>query len=135
MSVFCFFVGKGKFNLRNVCRVVVITRLERLGPNDIAYAIGGEHERSSQLLLRVSGNVAADHRQAHAEAQTLEVTQPKPDQATPLVALWQTNKHCSASDANHVGDDHRRATSVGPLAADEATAEESGELDEPTGDL
>lgn len=113
----------------------VATSLKSLRSNDIAYAISCEHERSGKLLLRVSSDIAADHGQAHAEAQALEVAQPKRDEATPLVAFWETDKHCCTSDADHVCDNHRWTACVGPFAANEATSEESCELYETTRNL
>ena len=87
------------------------------------------------MLLRESGDIRTDHRQAHAEAQTLEVAEPQRDQTTPFLIIGEANEKSGANDADEVCDDHGRAARVGPFAADEAAAEEGGELDETAGDL
>ena len=101
----------------------------------ISHTIASEHNSRGKLLLREPRNVAANHRQAHAEPKTLEVTQPQRNQASPSSTVRQTNKHRGASNADKVGDHHGRAARVGPFAADEAASEESSELHEATGDL
>ena len=142
-------------HLRNICRVVVVALLESLGSDavtristlspdrciliicysHVSHTVASEHDRRSQLLLRETRDIAANHGQAHAESKALEVTQPQRNQASPSSGVWQANKHRGASNANKVGNHHGRAARVGPLAADEATAEQSSKLHETTGDL
>jgi hypothetical protein len=141
-------------HLRNVCRVVVVTLLESLGSDavnplvfcrratisqqfysHISHTVASKHNSRSKLLLRETRNIAANHRQAHAETKTLEVTQPQRNQASPSGAIRQANKHRGASNADKVGNHHSRAARVGPLAADEAASEQSSKLHETTGDL
>ena len=146
-----------KIDLRNVRRVITrsFACFESLGTNaarilsvyafshrrstgsnsHVANTVSSEHKRSSDLLLREAGNVGADHGQAHAEAQTLEVAEPQSDQATPLLIVRQADEESRADDADEVCDDHGGAARVGPFATDEAAAEEGGELDETAGDL
>jgi hypothetical protein len=146
-----------RIDLRNVSRVIarIFARFESLGTDaardlsvnasersgdnginsHVTNAVTREHERSSDLLLRESRDVGADHRQAHAEAQTLEVAEPQSDKTAPFLIIRQAHEESGADDADEVCDDHGGAARVGPFAADEAAAEEGGELDETTGDL
>ena len=87
------------------------------------------------MFLSEARDVRADHSQAHAETQTLEVAEPQSDQATPLLIVRQADEESRADDADEVCDDHGGAARVGPFATDEAAAEEGGELDETAGDL
>jgi hypothetical protein len=87
------------------------------------------------LLLSEARDVGADHRQAHAETQTLEVAEPQSDQTAPFLIVGQTHEKSGADDTDEVCDDHGRAAGVRPFAADEAAAKEGGELNEPAGDL
>lgn len=77
-------------NLRDVCRMVMwsLAGLEGLWTNDVTDAVAGEQNGARQLLLGVASNVAADHCQAHAEAQTLKKAQPKSHQAWPFAVGW-----------------------------------------------
>jgi hypothetical protein len=101
----------------------------------VTNAVSSEHERSCDLLLRESGDIRADHRQAHAEAQTLEVAEPQRDQTTPFLIIGEANEKSGANDADEVCDDHGRAARVGPFAADESASDKGGELDETARDL
>lgn len=102
--------------------------LEGLRANDVANTVTSEQQSGSKLLLGVSRNVAADHRQAHAETQALEVAKPKGYQAAPFVIIGQTNKHAGTSDTDQIGNNHGGTARVGPLAADEATSQKSRKL-------
>lgn len=87
------------------------------------------------MFLSEARDVRADHSQAHAETQTLEVAEPQSDQTTPFLIIGQAHEESGSNNADEVCDDHGRAARVGPFAADEAAAEEGGELDETAGDL
>lgn len=112
-----------------------LTVSESLRPDDIAHAVSREQDSSGQLLLGVSGDVAANHGQAHTETQPLEKAQPKTDQACPLVSVRETDEHSSTGNANEVGDNHCGAARVWPLATNKATSEQSRELNEATRNL
>lgn len=101
----------------------------------ISHTITSKHQRRSKLLFREARDVTANHSQAHAESKTLEVAQPKRNQASPGRARGQADKHCSAGNTDQVGDHHGGTARVGPFTADEATTEKGGELHEATGDL
>ena len=75
----------------------------------VTNAVSSEHKRSSYLLLSEAGNVRADHRQAHAETQTLEIAEPQRDQTTPFLVVRQADEKSGADDADKVCDDHGRA--------------------------
>jgi hypothetical protein len=75
----------------------------------VTNAVPREHKRSSDLLLGESRNIRADHRQAHAETQTLEVAEPQRDQTTPFLIIGQAHEKSGADDTDQVCDDHGRA--------------------------
>ena len=87
------------------------------------------------MFLSEARDVRADHSQAHAETQTLEVAEPQSDQTTPFLIIGQAHEESGSNNADEVCDDHGRAARVGPFAADEAASQKRGELDETTRDL
>lgn len=101
----------------------------------VSNAVPCEHQSSSNLLLSETRDIRADHRQTHAETQTLEIAEPESDKTTPFLVFGQTDEESGADDTDEVRDDHCGAARVGPFAADEAASEEGGELDETAGDL
>lgn len=101
----------------------------------VSNAVPREHQSSSNLLLSETRDIRADHRQTHAETQTLEIAEPESDKTTPFLVFGQTDEESGADDTDEVRDDHRGAARVGPFAADKAASEEGGELDETAGDL
>jgi len=112
-----------------------LTSLECLRTNDIADAVTREQNGAGELLLRVAGDVTADHSETDTEAQALEEAQPEPDQAAPFVVRGQTDQHRRADDADRVGHHHDDAARVGPAAAYEAADDQSQELNCAAGDL
>ena len=57
-----------------------------LWADDVADAVTDEKGSAGQLFLRVAGDVAADHREAHREADGLERTEPECNQTAPFLS-------------------------------------------------
>lgn len=102
--------------------------LESLRSDDVAYAVSGEQSSTSELFLGVTGDVARDDGQAHAEPKALEVAHPQRDEAAPFVVAWKSDEQARADDADDVGHGHGKAAGVGPVCADVATRKERDEL-------
>ena len=60
---------------------------ECLRPNDIPNTIPSKQNGANQLFLGVACHIAANHRQAETEYQSLEIAEPKCHQPTPLVVV------------------------------------------------
>lgn len=60
-----------------------------LGSNDVADAVAGEQDGRGELLLRGPGNVGRNHGQRHAEAEALEIAEPKSHETAPLMMKGQ----------------------------------------------
>lgn len=102
---------------------------ERLRSNNIPHTVRGEQGRARQLLLGVSGDVAAHNSQAHGETQTLQRAQPESYQSAPFVGVWKTDKETCTNDADAVGDDHGDEAYVTEARAYEATGQRADDVD------
>lgn len=72
---------------RNIGTVIPrgLTILKRLRPDDITNTVSRKEQGTGDLFLGVSSNIRTDNGQAHTEAQTLEIAQPKRHEAAPFI--------------------------------------------------
>lgn len=68
-----------------------LTILERLRPDNIPHTVPRKHHSPRDLLLRGPRDIRTNHRQAHAESQTLEIAQPKRNQTAPLIGIREAD--------------------------------------------
>ena len=67
------------------------TRAKRLRTDDIPNTVDREIRARCHTLFRVSRHVAADNCETQTEPHGLEITQPQPDQFTPLAAAGESH--------------------------------------------
>lgn len=120
-------------NVRNIGTVISgsLAFFESLGPYDIPNTVTREQNGTGDLLLSRARDVRADHGQAHAEPQSLKITQPESHQPAPTVRIGQPDKQTRPDDTDQIGDNHgntARVETVCVFCCDNPTTQQREEL-------